>query len=344
MPVSWVEAICPEDRTVALSRFQSATTSGERTVFECQLLDGRGGGRWFQLDLQPLDKAPDAECRWLCVGTDIHELKRKTLDLERLAAIQTDMLDISVDCIKLIALDGTVVHMNKAGCRALGVPEDSSFGMPWLPLLPDDIRKIGEQALAKVRAGEFARFPGRSELSGRQVQHWDNMLTPVKDADGKPKAILCVSREVTGERAALESLQQSQERQAIAARVGGLGIWDYDILHDDLKCDDAWYRIMGRSPEHPIRSIEEFRPFIHPEDVVRATEVQRTAAELVAEQRDYAIVSGSFARAVKFAGCGPRPAWFKTRRARRCGRWVLWSTSPRPSARKKGCGKAGICC
>ncbi len=34
------------------------------------------------------------------------------------------MLDISVDCIKVLNTDGTVCHMNKSGCVALGVPEN----------------------------------------------------------------------------------------------------------------------------------------------------------------------------------------------------------------------------
>ncbi len=116
------------------------------------------------------------------------------------------------------------------------------------------------------------------------------MLTPIMSAGGQPTAVLCVSREVTAEREALASLRESQERLTIAVGVGGLGIWDYDIERDELYCDDAWYRIMGRDPANPIRTIKEFQPFIHPDDVDRATEVERTAAELIATNRDYAIV------------------------------------------------------
>lgn len=55
-------------------------------------------------------------------------------------------------------------------------------------------------------------------------------------------------------------------------------------------CDEQWYRIMGRDPAQPIRVLAEFRPFIHPEDVDRATEVDMTLAELVASGHDYGIV------------------------------------------------------
>ena len=285
----WAQLICPEDRHTALAHFRTVTISGNRATFECRLSDRQSTARWHLLSLQSIDEELTTERRWLCIGTDIHELKRREIDLERLASIQTDMLNISADCIKLISLDGTLVHMNRAGCRALGVPDTSAFGMSWLQLLPEDVRAAGTEALAAVRAGTPARFAGRSALPGQRVRFWDNMLTPITGDGGQPMAVLCVSRDVTMEHEVLDTLRESRDRLAIAARVGGLGIWDYHIDRNELHCDDAWYRIMGRDPKRPIGSIEEFRPFIHPDDVDRATEVKRTVAELVADSQDYSI-------------------------------------------------------
>lgn len=239
--------------------------------------------------LQTFPPGVDGERVWLCTSVDIHELKARQQAIEHRAALQADMLNISVDCIKLIALDGTLVHMNKAGCQALGVPEDSAFGMPWMSLLPSDLWTECERALEKVRAGESARFAGRSVVPGSHVRHWDNMLTPVFGDDGRVRSILCVSRDVTAEYAAVAALRGSQERLALAARVGGLGVWDYDLQRDRLHCDDAWYAIMGRDPSRPVRALDEFKPFIHPDDADRATEVRHTAEGLLAANSDYAI-------------------------------------------------------
>lgn len=277
------------DRYLILAQFRALSGGDTGQAIECRLSDAASGVRWHRLSWQPLQSSGLEQGHWLCVGTDIDELKRKQFDLQRQAAMQTDMLNISVDCIKLIAPDGTLMHMNKAGCRALGVSEESGFGMPWLPLLPEDVWNEGERALDVARAGAFARFPGRSVLPGQPPQHWDNMLTPIIASSGQPSAILCVSREVTAEREAQALVKESQERLSMAAQVGGLGIWDYDIQNDDLQCDETWYRIMGRDPTHPIRTIAEFRPFIHPDDVDRATEVNQTMTDLIAENRDYTI-------------------------------------------------------
>ena len=278
-----IRSILAEDRYLALSQLSRLDADQEPPNFECRLATGRGSSRWHLLTLRA------AHGGWLCVATDIHDLKLREAELERRAMVQSQMLDVSVDCINLLSLDGALLHMNKAGCRAFGVPEDSGFGMPWLDLLSEDARRDGEEALFAGRTGRSARFAGKSVVPGDAPRHWDNMLSPVLGAQNLPTAILCVSREVTAEREALAGLQVSRDRLVMAARVGGLGVWDYDILRDELHCDDGWYRIMGRDPSTPIRSIAEFRPLIHPEDAEIATEVSNTAAELVRSEQDYSI-------------------------------------------------------
>ncbi|KVF76484.1 hypothetical protein WS75_12060 [Burkholderia sp. FL-7-2-10-S1-D7] len=204
-------------------------------------------------------------------------MKVKEADLKSRVSIQGDLLNVSVDCIKLIAPGGNLLYMNRAGCRALGVDEGAELGMPWLPLLPEDVWAEGYAALDVARRGVFSRFSGRSVIPGKDAQYWDNMLTPILDADGTTTAILCVSRDVTRERVALELLRQNEERLAIAARVGGLGVWDYDIVSDTLRCDENWYRTMGRSLSHPIVSLDQLRLLVHPDDVDIAVDMTRAA-------------------------------------------------------------------
>lgn len=286
---SWLGLLAAEDRDLASARLKSALTMGEHRDLECRLTDAAGNARWFMLSLQPSrGRQPAAGC--LCSATEIHAQRLREQELAVRANMRTAMLDGSVDCIKFIAPDGRLIHVNRSGCQALGIPEGARFGMPWLSLLPEEIRPAGEAALAQARRGTAARFAGRSELPGQPVRHWDNLLTPITDAENNIHAILCVSRDVTAERLAQLHLEHSEERLAIAAGVGGLGVWDYDLQEDVLECDAAWYRIMGRDPAQPIRSIADFRPFIHPEDVERATEVQQTAAQVARSNGDYGIV------------------------------------------------------
>lgn len=82
-------------------------------------------------------------------------------------------------------------------------------------------------------------------------------------------------------------IREMHDRMVLATRVGGIGVWDFDMVGNQLVCDDQWYRIMGRDPGQPISSLEEFQLFIHPDDVERATEVELLRVELAAKKEDY---------------------------------------------------------
>ncbi|MFT4270398.1 MAG: GGDEF domain-containing protein [Pantoea sp.] len=127
-------------------------------------------------------------------------------------ALLTDMLNVSVDCIKVISTDGRLVFMNRSGCEALGVSVDEKeFGMEWLALLPESVHRKGQAALKKASEGECSGFRGMSVLPDGTVTHWDNMLTPVMDSAGKATSILCVSRNITQQVEAEEKLKTISE-------------------------------------------------------------------------------------------------------------------------------------
>ncbi|GBQ64769.1 signal transduction histidine kinase [Ameyamaea chiangmaiensis NBRC 103196] len=133
-----------------------------------------------------------------------------------LSHLQQAMLDITPDCIKVLGVDGTLITMNRAGCVALGVPEHSGFGMPWLSLLPETVRKAGHTALGQAARGCTARFAGQS-ASSAGTSYWDNLLTPVTDASGQVVSILCVSRDVTAQTRLEQQLERAVAREKLLA-------------------------------------------------------------------------------------------------------------------------------
>ncbi|MBB2203436.1 PAS domain-containing protein [Gluconacetobacter takamatsuzukensis] len=197
----WVESVLPADRRRVEQEMRDGLRAGEACETELRLLHPGDGARWFLLRARPLPGGAEGGGGWLYSLMDINARKRRELALLRDIRMQAEMLNVSVDCIKLVRPDGTLSHMNRAGCLALDVAEESGFGMDWLCLLPKESHQAGRQALLKARQGENARFLGVSQLPGQNPRYWDNMLTPLKNADESVEAILCVSRDVTVQRA-----------------------------------------------------------------------------------------------------------------------------------------------
>ncbi len=191
-----------------LARGREAATAS--APLQLRLLHRGGGLRWVMVHATalPLSGTPAL----LLTLTDIDEqIRDRDSDRDR-AAQREGMLDVSVDCIKVIDTEGRLVHVNRAGRAALGLPVDEArFGMEWLGLLPAEVRGRGQRALNRARSGHDARFAGRSAIPGRKPQFWDNILTPVKDADGTTTSILCVSRDVSLQREAEQRLRAASE-------------------------------------------------------------------------------------------------------------------------------------
>jgi two-component sensor histidine kinase/PAS domain-containing protein len=131
-----------------------------------------------------------------------------------LAALQKAMLNTTPDCVKVVSVEGTLLTMNRAGCLALKVPEESEFGMPWLPLLPEEVRPLGAKALHQAAAGQTARFLSRSAPPNGTI-YWDNLLTPVVDTSGEVLSILCVSRDVTEKTVLEKQLKEAIDREKL---------------------------------------------------------------------------------------------------------------------------------
>jgi diguanylate cyclase (GGDEF)-like protein/PAS domain S-box-containing protein len=208
----WFRWVHENDRERALDCWSRSQASDALCKVMCRLRHCSGSYFWF-LILAKCHHGDDGEAdHWHITFTDIDQEMRRRLALEESARNQEDMLNVSVDCIKIINCDGTVRHMNRSGCIALGVPEDEErFGMKWLALLPQEVRGRGNSALAKARHGKKSRFAGLSVQPGKRPQHWDNILTPVKDESGITTSILCVSREVTLQREAERRLRVASE-------------------------------------------------------------------------------------------------------------------------------------
>ncbi|TDP47847.1 diguanylate cyclase domain-containing protein [Zavarzinia compransoris] len=245
----WLAWAHDADARQVSARWHPAFAAGAAFETEVRLRHHTGGFRWVLVIAAPERGRNGAIIRWYCTGTDIDARARQYLSLAETSRLQSSMLDASIDCIKIIRPDGRLAQMNRSGRIALGVPADEAeFGMKWLDLLPEEVHRRGHRALKAAGAGRNARFPGMSIGAGR-TQYWDNILTPIQDAEGRTVRILCVSRDVTLQRAAerrlkvisttdaltglpnRRSLQAALKRRAARAKAtgGGLGLLLLDL-------------------------------------------------------------------------------------------------------------------
>ncbi|WP_083457006.1 PAS domain-containing protein [Pseudomonas sp. CMR5c] len=141
--------------------------------------------------------------------------KRDTPGMELTAAnIQRAMLDATPDCIKVLTPGGVLLAMSEAGCVAFQIPQTQVKGTAWVPLLPASTHGAALDALALAAAGICARFTGYSDAHGKII-HWDNLLTPTLDQQGRVHSIVCVSRDITPQVLLQRELNQALVREQL---------------------------------------------------------------------------------------------------------------------------------
>lgn len=206
----WIKFLHPQDAEHIYNIWVNAQKTGQKFEKECRIRNLDGQYKWFLLIAQSSIYAKKFY-DWTITCTDIHDRASLLRETSESLKANTDMLDVSVDCIKIITPGGHVSHMNKSGCIALlGKEKVKTFGMEWLGLLPPEVREQGKKAIKLAAKGQNARFAGKS-VFGDLTMYWDNILTPVINDDGQTTSILCVSRDITKQRVAEEKLRISSE-------------------------------------------------------------------------------------------------------------------------------------
>lgn len=194
---------------------------------------------------------------------------------------------------------GRFLDVNARSCADLGYTRDELLAMTINDISSgadpeENLRRWADtpvgmamtfQEIAVRKDGSI--FPVEISLTCQLIDDRKLFFGVSRDISEREAARAEIEREVEQRTA---ELREANERMMLAVRVGGLGIWDYDLVRDVMTCDDQWYRIMGRDPARPISRIAEFRKLIHPEDVDRATEVRETARRLAEDQQDYVML------------------------------------------------------
>jgi len=79
-----------------------------------------------------------------------------------------------------------------------------------------------------------------------------------------------------------QKLQEVEERRKLALDVSYVGIWDWDIVNDNLNWDDNMFEIYDYFPGEFSNNYEAWKSRLHPEDI------EKTAQEIKKCMKDEA--------------------------------------------------------
>jgi PAS domain S-box-containing protein len=170
--------------------------------------------------------------------------------------VRTDDIFVSVHVKKVfgLPLDADYRTRSELVANVRYHPEDRA----WLDEMPRNV--LGGAALRH-------EFEYRI-LRGEEVRWMRVRWKIFRDDAGVALRVIGVVTDNTDRKRAADALKRSEERFALAVAGSNDGLWDWDILTNDMFLSERAQRIYGLEPGHTIRPRAEWRALvkIHPDD------------------------------------------------------------------------------
>jgi len=104
------------------------------------------------------------------------------------------------------------------------------------------------------------------------IRHHEVYVRGIRDKEGNLTGFYGSHHDITERKQTAEALRQATDRLKLAARAGGVGIWDYDVVHNILTWDDEMFRLYGITKDKFSGAYEAWQAGLHPEDRLRGDE------------------------------------------------------------------------
>jgi PAS domain S-box-containing protein len=135
--------------------------------------------------------------------------------LRRTEEFTRNIIESSVDCVKVLDLEGRIQYMSPAGQRTLEIGDPSQFlNKKWVEVWREEDRARAEDALSAARDGSVGCFQGDSLTMSGLRKSWDVRITPALDRQGKIERLVAVSRDMTELKSAQQLAIQSEKLAA----------------------------------------------------------------------------------------------------------------------------------
>ncbi|MDH3602932.1 MAG: PAS domain-containing protein, partial [Candidatus Tectomicrobia bacterium] len=209
-PMSWIEAIHPEDREIGDDAFEHQCR-GESTDVEYRILQPDGAIRWIRDRGFPITDHHGQVYRLTGVAEDITAKKEVEVELQRSYAHFHALVENTSDIICVIDAEGIVSYYSPSVERVLGYRPEAVVGKHVFGAFhPDDVPHINAMVMTVVN------HPGHTRRVEYRARHRDGSWRDFEAMASSPPEgllrgeIVVHARDITERKQAEEALRKSE--------------------------------------------------------------------------------------------------------------------------------------
>lgn len=188
------------------------------------------------------------------------ELRRASQALADREEFNRSLMDGSADCVKVLDLEGRLLHMNQPGLHQMEIDDFTPLcGREWRSVWPAESTEVIETAQASARSGQVSSFQAFCPTAKGTPKWWEVTVSPVRSGIGdRIVRLLSVSRDITGakkleaEREQIlnaERWARSESERVARAKDEFLATLSHE-LRTPLNAIVGWAEILKRSADN----------------------------------------------------------------------------------------------
>ena len=157
--------------------------------------------------------------------SEIAQRKQAELKLRQAEQLAEQVLESSLDCMKLLDLEGHLEYMSPIGQKVLEIDDVGQIlGKRWMDFWKKEDQPRVKAALVAARSGQVGCFQGILPTKSGPTS-WDVRVSPVVGDDGTVERLIAVSRDIT-------ALERSQQVAIQAEKLAAAGRLAATIAHE----------------------------------------------------------------------------------------------------------------
>ena len=226
----------------------------------------RAKHRIIDVIISPIKDLSGKVTNAIILHKDITERKRAEDGLSIASLYARSLIEASLDPLVTISADGRIMDVNKTTEQVTGVSREKLIGSDFSDYFtePDKAREGYKQVFTQGFVNDYPLTIRHS--SGHTTDVLYN-ASVYKNEAGEVQGVFAAARDITERKRTEAALLHASERLSLALHAGGIGIWELDLVNNNLIWDEQMFHLYGIAPDQFGGTYEAWRAGVHPEDL-----------------------------------------------------------------------------